>query len=125
MRGWGLVEDLILDLRLGFRQFRKSPGFTAVAVLTLALGIGANTAIFSLVHAVLLRSLPYRNPDRLVRISFNNSGVGLQDVPFSVPELDDLRTRAGVFEDVSAALGASVNLTGAKQPDPIVALREV
>ena len=63
----------------------KKPVFTIVAVVTLALGVGANTAIFSIVNAVLLRSLPYRDPDRLVRIFFNEPGVGLRDVGFSSP----------------------------------------
>ena len=115
---WGPNMGILLqDVRYGLRMLRKKPTFTVVAVLTLALGVGANTAIFSIVNAVLLRSLPYRNPDRLVRITFNNPGVGLRDVPFSIPELDDLRTRAGVFDDVSVVFGASANLTGAKQPE--------
>jgi predicted permease len=108
---------LLQDVCYGWRMLRKKPTFTVVAVLTLALGVGANTAIFSIVNAVLLRSLPYPRPDRLVRILFNNPGLGLRDVPFSVPELDDLRTRAGVFEDVTPVVSASVNLTGAKQPE--------
>ena len=116
--GWeSCVERLWQDVRYGLRCLRKSPGFTAVAVLTLALGVGANTAIFSIVNGVLLRSLPYREPNRLVRIFFNRPGVGLRDVTFSKPELDDLRDRAGVFEEVSAIGGGSANLTGAKQPE--------
>src|SRR6516162_9635578 len=111
------VSELGQDVRYGLRMLRKSPGFTIVAVLTLALGVGANTAIFSIVDAVLLRSLPYRDPDRLVRIFFNEPGVGLRDVRFSKPELDDLRTRAGVFEDVTPIFEGSENLTGAGQPE--------
>jgi predicted permease len=114
VRWWG---ELALDLRHGWRLFCKNPAFTAVAVLTLALGIGANTAIFSIVNAVLLRPLPFPEPDRLVRIAFNEPGLGLRDVPFSVPELDDLRNRAGVFTDVSTIASASVNLTGAGHPE--------
>src|SRR6266851_1275678 len=110
------MEALLQDVRYGLRMLVKKPTFTIVAVLTLALGVGANTAIFSIVNAVLLRSLPFRDPDRLVRIYFNNPGVGLRDVPFSVTEFEDLKSRAGVFEDVSVVWPVSVNLTGAKEP---------
>jgi putative ABC transport system permease protein len=116
-RGVRLLETLAQDLRYGARMLRRKPTFTVVAILTLALGVGANTAIFSIVNAVLLRPLPYRDPGGLVRIYFNNPGIGMRDVASSVPELDDLRTRAGVFEDVTALGGGSVNLTGAKEPE--------
>jgi len=111
------IQDVVQDLRVGLRMLRKSPGFSAVAIITLALGIGANIAIFSMVNAVLLRPLPFREPDRLVRIAFDEPGLGLRDVPFSVPELDDLRNRAGVFSDVSTIASDSVNLTGAGHPE--------
>jgi putative ABC transport system permease protein len=116
VRWWG---ELGSDLRHGLRLLRKNPGFAAVAILTLALGVGANTAIFSIVNAVLLRSLPYRDPDRLVRVLFNEPGIGLRDVRFSKPELDDLQTRAGVFEDVTPVFEGSENLTGTKQPERV------
>ena len=105
------------DIRYAFRVMRKSPGFTLIIILTLALGIGANTSIFSIVNAVLLRSLPYYDPSRLVKITFNNPGIGLRDIGFSVPELEDLKSRAGVFEEVSVVLSGPTNLTGAKQPE--------
>jgi putative ABC transport system permease protein len=111
------MEALLQDVRYGLRMLVKKPTFTIVAVLTLALGVGANTAIFSIVNAVLLRSLPFRDPDRLVRIYFNNPGVGLRNVRFSVPEFDDLRTQTDVFEDVSVIVFGPTNLTGAKQPE--------
>ena len=113
------MGTLLQDVRYGLRMLVKKPTFTIVAVLTLALGVGANTAIFSIVNAVLLRSLPYPDPDRLVRIFFNEPGVGLRDVRFSKPELDDLLTRADVFEDVSPIFEGSENLTGAKQPERV------
>ncbi len=111
------MGTLLQDIRYGLRMLVKKPTFTIVAVLTLALGVGANTAIFSIVNAVLLRSLPFRDPDSLVRIYFNNPGVGLRGVRFSVPEFDDLRTQTGVFEDVSVIVLGPTNLTGAKQPE--------
>jgi predicted permease len=110
------IQDFVQDLHVGLRMLHKSAGFTVVAIVTLALGIGATTAIFSIVNAVLLSPLAFPEPDRLVRIAFNEPGLGLRDVPFSVPELDDLRNRAGVFTDVSTIGSNSVNLTGADQP---------
>ena len=105
------------DLRYALRALRRTPGFTVVAMLTLAIGVGANTAIFSLVNAVILHPLPYSEPERLVKISIDNPGLGLWDVPFSFPEFDDLRTRANVFDEVSVVFPASTNLTGAKRPE--------
>jgi putative ABC transport system permease protein len=85
-------------------------------VLSLALGVGANTAIFSIVNAVLLRSLPFSHPERLVKIVASNRGVGARDIGLSVPEFDDLRSRAGVFDQVTATQGGPTNLTGAERP---------
>ncbi|MFL6311054.1 MAG: ABC transporter permease [Terriglobales bacterium] len=116
------METVLQDVRYGLRMLVKKPTFTIVAVLTLALGVGANTAIFSIVNAVLLRSLPYRDPDHLVRIFFNEPGVGLRDVRFSKPELDDLLTRASVFEDVSPIFSGSEDLTSGKQPERLEAV---
>ncbi|HEV2699156.1 MAG TPA: ABC transporter permease [Terriglobales bacterium] len=112
-----IAESVWQDLHFGLRMLCKKPTFTIIAVLTLALGVGANTAIFSIVNAVLLRPLPFRDPGQLVKISINNPGVGLKGVPASVPELEDLRNRAGVFEDVCAIGGGSLNMTGGSQPE--------
>jgi len=111
------VSELGQDVRYGLRMLVKKPTFTIVAVLTLALGVGANTAIFSIVNAVLLRSLPLRDPGRLVQIYFNNPGVGQRGVRFSVPEFEDLRTRTDVFDDVSVIVSGPTNLTNEKQPE--------
>ena len=113
------MDTLLQDVRYGWRMLWNKPSFAVVAILTLALGVGANTAIFSIVNAVLLRALPYRDPASLVKITINNPAVGLRDIPFSVPEFDDLRGRAGVFEEVSVIWPVSANLTGGKQPQRI------
>jgi predicted permease len=111
------MEILFNDIRYALRIMRKSPGFTLIIILTLALGIGANTAIFSIVNGVLLRPLPFHDPDRLVRIYFDAPGVGLHNIPFSEPEFEDMQKRAGIFEDVSVAFPSSVNLTGTENPE--------
>ena len=113
------METFLQDIRYGWRRLARKPAFTIVAVLTLALGVGANTAIFSIVNGVLLRPLPYPDPDGLVRIVVNEPGVGLRDVRFSKPELDDLETRAGVFSAVSPILEGSEIVTGAGQPERV------
>src|SRR6202050_3540677 len=110
------MDTLLQDIRYAFRMMAKNPVFTAVAVLTLAIGIGVNTAMFSVVDAVLLRPLPFPDSSRLVKIMFDKPGVGLHDVRFSYNEFDDLKTRAGVFDEVSVVWPSSGNLTGTKVP---------
>src|SRR5579859_2441901 len=109
--------DVIQDLSYAFRGLRRAPGFTAVAVLTLALGIGANTAIFSVVNAALLRPLPFHDPEQLVTLSAELRGVGVKSVGFSVPELEDLRDRSGVFSAVSVVWPTPAKLTGGDHPE--------
>jgi len=116
------VSELGQNIRYGLRVLAKKPSFTIVAVLTLALGVGANTAIFSIVNAVLLRPLPYRDPHGLVRIFFNEPGVGLRDIRFSQPELADLEQRADVFEAVSPIFEGSEIVSGAGQPERVEGL---
>src|SRR5689334_14000883 len=93
------MEMLFADLKHGLRMFRRSPGFTATAVAALALGIGANTAIFSVIDAVLLRPLPYPNPDRIVVLE--NTGPQGRFPGASVPKFNAWR-QADVLEDVAA-----------------------
>ena len=85
------LESLVADVRFGLRMLYKNPSFTAVAVLTLALGIGATTAIFSLVDATLLHPLPYPHPEELVRIEDDLPGAGATDAGISIPEFKDLQ----------------------------------
>jgi predicted permease len=116
-RGVQPMEVLMQDLRYAWRMLRQRPAFTVFAILTLALGIGANTAIFSIVNAVLLRPLPFPEPDRLARVRFSNPGLGLHGVLYSLPELEDLRTRTDVFENVTGTCRGSVNMTGGVRPE--------
>jgi predicted permease len=114
-RRWLWFDYLWHDIRFALRMLRKSPGFTAVAVLTIALGIGATTAIFSVVDATLLHPLPYPQSEQLVRIQDDLPGVGAQDVGLSEPEWQDLQ-RSGIFEYVSPTWYDDNNLTGSSQP---------
>jgi predicted permease len=104
------MTGLRQDLRYGFRQLRNKPGLTAVAVITLALGIGANSAIFSVVNAVLLRPLPYAHSDRLVFLAESSKEV--PDMSISMADFDDWRTMNSVFESIVAFQPESVTLTG-------------
>jgi predicted permease len=115
---FSLFTGLLQDLGYALRMLRKSPGFTAVAVLTMALGIGATTAIYSVIDATLLHPLPYPNPAELVRLEDDLPGVGARDVGISVPEWKDLE-RSGIFQFVSINGFSSVNLTGSAQPERI------
>lgn len=102
------IQDLIQDLHFGLRMLRKSPGFTIVAVFTLALGIGANTAIFSLTYAVILKSLPVPNPRELVRYSF--SELGATDLSISGPAYNALRKHETVNQDILAWSGVDLTV---------------
>jgi putative ABC transport system permease protein len=113
------VEQTLQDTRYALRTLLKSPGFTAVALLTLALGIGANIAIFTIVNAVLLRPLPFPESERLVRVFDDLNGTGAKDVGLSVPELDDLRDRSGLFESVSGIFPSSTALRGGDRSERI------
>src|ERR1700719_2196834 len=108
------IDVLFQDLRFSVRMLRKSPGFTAVVVLTIALGIGATTAIFTVVDATLLHPLPYPGSDQLVRIVDELEGIGAHDVGMSEPEWQDLQ-HSGIFENVSPTWYDDNNLTGAAE----------
>ena len=111
------IENLLFDLRYAVRMLLRSPGFSFIAIATMALGIGATTAIYSVIDATLLHPLPYPNPAELVRIQDDLPGVGAQDVGISVPEWRDLES-SGIFQSVAVSgTGADVNLTGSAQPE--------
>ncbi|HKP12932.1 MAG TPA: ADOP family duplicated permease, partial [Blastocatellia bacterium] len=111
------MNILVQDLRYGARMLAKKPGFTFVAVITLALGIGANTAIFSVVNAVLLRALPYHNPRQIVML-FATDSKGERDV-ISPAEAQDFAAQFTTLEDFAAMQSQSVNLTGLDQPERV------
>src|SRR5262245_28016339 len=104
------MNALWQDLRFGARMLLKNPGFTLIVLLTLALGIGANTAIFSVVNAVMLRQLPFTNPDRLVRLNESNPERGWPTFSASHPNFLDWRARNQTFDAIAANSGASFNL---------------
>jgi predicted permease len=112
------IENLLFDLRYAVRMLRRSPGFSLIAIATMALGVGATTAIYSVIDATLLHPLPYPHPSELVRIEANLPGVGAHDVGFSIPELRDLRN-SGIFQNVSFFFFGSENVTGSAQPTHI------
>jgi len=118
-RGVRPVEEMLQDLRYGARKLRKSPGFTLVAVMTLALGIGANTAIFSVVNAVLLRPLAFDQPEQLVRVFGTNARRSSFSRPHSYPNFSDLRDQNQTFEAMAAYTSASAALSGDDAPEQI------
>jgi predicted permease len=119
-QGLPLAENFLLDIRYAFRMLHRSPGFALIVIATMALGVGATTAIYSVIDATLLHPLPYPNPSELVRIEDDLPGVGAQDVSVSVPEWKDLEN-SGIFQYVALDGFGSGNLTGSAQPTCIAA----
>jgi predicted permease len=117
------MHSLIQDLRYALRQLRRSPGFTSIAVLMLALGIGANTAIFSMVNAVLLKPLPYKEADRLVMVWEQNPHRGWFENIVSAANFLDWKKQNHVFEDMAAFESNFFNLSGGSQPEEIAGER--
>jgi predicted permease len=116
------MDSFLRDARFAWRMLVKNPGFTLIAIITLALGIGANVATFSIVYAVLLRPLPFPQPQRLVRVFDDLRGANVQNVGMSVPELWDLQQHSGVFEDISVVWPISADLSGGDHPERIEVL---
>jgi putative ABC transport system permease protein len=117
------MDDFLKDIRYGIRSLLKHPGFTAIAVITLALGIGANTATFSVINAVLLRPLPYHEPDRLVTIWEESPQRGMFEMPVSLANLRDWADQNHTFEQISAYTFSNLNLTGAGEAKQLLAVK--
>ncbi|HYY42835.1 MAG TPA: ABC transporter permease, partial [Pyrinomonadaceae bacterium] len=113
------METLFHDVRFALRMLWKGRGFTVVAIIALALGIGANSAIFSVVNAVVLRPLPFADSARLVALWGNIHQEGLDELELSAPEFVDLRARTQTCEEMAAYSVQGFNLTGAGEPERI------
>src|SRR5881628_998320 len=110
-------------VRYAIRQLLKSPGFTLVAILGLALGIGANVAFFSVVNSIFLRPLPYREPDRLVRLRSTNEAQNLTRVGFSYSRYLAVQEQQQVFSDLALSIGNPFTLTGRGDPEQVIGLQ--
>jgi putative ABC transport system permease protein len=121
-RRTNMIADLWQDLRFGARMLMKQPGFTLIALLTLAIGIGANTAIFSVVNGVLLRPLPYHDPGRLAMLWTDDTKHGVHEEGTSYPNFADWRSQSRAFADMAiCGRGAPLILTGADEPERVMA----
>src|SRR6187397_2800801 len=117
------MRSVLEDLRYAVRTLRRSPGLTLIIIASLAIGIGANTAIFSVVNALLLKPLPYPNPDRLVVLWLRSPGINIpQDWP-SPGQYIDIQTANRSFEEMSISQGRSGTLLGHDQPERVEGLR--
>jgi putative ABC transport system permease protein len=115
-----LLESLLRDLRYAVRTLLRSPGYTMMAILTLGLGIGANTAIFTVINGVLLRPLPYANPNQVVHLQQTAARVGADPIGFSVQEVQDYRDQSRAFSDLAEYHSMTFTLLGAKVPERVV-----
>jgi hypothetical protein len=118
-RGLPWMDGLLQDVRFAARMLRKNPGSTAIAVLTLGLGIGANAAIFSVANTVLLRSLPFPRPSELVYISSRSTSFDFPNLGLSLPDIADVRASTSSFASMATYLDAPKELTGGGKPERI------
>src|SRR5580693_8365651 len=119
MKWIGIWELTLQNLRYGVRTMSRNSGFTLTAVLTLALGIGGNTAIFTVIRGVLLKPLPYRDPDQLVRLSTDDARLNVKDVGFNQIHYDELKSAAQSFSGIGAFFIAreDMTLSGTGEPE--------
>src|SRR5260370_30577444 len=118
-----MIRRMPTDIRDALRGFAKNRGFLAAATLSLALGVGANTAVFSVASALLLRALPYPQADRLVILWNRSPGLGITQDWFSTAQYLDVKQSGASLEQVAIAYGANENLTGGGEPERIATLR--
>ena len=118
-----MMNTILLDLRYSLRTLRKSPSFAVAAILSLAIGIGATAAVFSIANALLLRPLPYKDPDRLVILWNRSPGLGITEDWFSTAQYFDIKNGHHGLEQVAIAIGANYNLTGKGEPERVGTIR--
>ena len=117
------MNGLIQDLRFAIRAFALNPGFTAAALLSIAIGVGANSAIFSVASALLLRPLPYQDAERLALLWSRSPGLGIAEDWFSTAQYFDIKQGHRGFEELAIAIGGNYNLTGDGEPERIGTVR--
>src|SRR5579864_7563040 len=117
------MDSLARDFAHAARMLLKSPGFTLAAILSLAIGIGANTSIFSIINALLIRPLPYRDADRLVILWNRSPGLNITEDWFSTAQYFDIKTGHRGFEQVAIAIGGNYNLTSQGEPERVGTIR--
>lgn len=119
------IDNLDRDIRFAFRQILRSPAFASIAIFTLALGVGANAAIFSLVAAIILRPLPYPNPQQLVGLGQwrNQAGVGYVQTGVSAPNMADIATQTKIFQKVGYHRWSGFNITESNRPETIAGIK--
>src|SRR6202158_171714 len=120
---WFSMNTLAQDIRYAVRTFAKNPGFALAALLSLAIGIGANTSIFSVANALLLRPLPYANAERLVILWNRSPGLNITEDWFSTAQYFDIKNGHRGFEQVAIAIGGNYNLTGDGEPERVGVIR--
>src|ERR1044072_220422 len=116
----GFMETLLQDLRYVLRRLTQQLSFTAIAIFTLAIGIGATTTIFSVVNSIILKPLPYAHPDRLAMVWMDNSRINVKEDWHSYPNYVDYRDNSQTFEDIAIFNNRSFNLTGEGEPERIL-----
>src|SRR5271154_3789077 len=117
------MNTLLADTRYALRSFRKTPGFIAVVALSLAIGIGACTSLFSIANALLLRPLPYKDADRLVILWNRSPGLNITQDWFSTAQYFDIKSAHSGFDQLAIAIGGNFNLTGQGDPERVGAIR--